>query len=334
MRNPNGFGTVAKLSGKRRRPWIAKVTTGYETDFLTEKTKQLRQVVGYYATKKEAMEALAKFNDNPFSAEASRVTFRQCYEGAKLNFSESRAHNYRSAFRYLESIADLPIRNIKAAQMQKCIDSCKTTQQREIKTVCRKTFEFALQQEYTDRNPSLYLKSNTIAPTIDREVFSPDQIADMWTQNDRSSKIALMLLYSGMRTKELLDLDPDDIDLEERIVHITKAKNASSIRIVPIHDSVLSLFRELKNEPYQITHDGLNKVLKTKYKRTAHTCRHTFTTRMKECGCDLLTLQLILGHTPSTITERVYTHISEKGLKDAISILSYGVEPEISVRVN
>lgn len=323
MRNPNGFGSVSKLSGKRRRPWIARVTTGTEIDFENQKAKQLRQTVGYYATKKEALEALAKFTENPFNLESSKVTFRQCYEGAKEDFSEARAHNYRSAFRYLEPIADLPIRSIKAAQMQRCIDTCKTTQQREIKTVCHKTYEFALKQEYIDRNPSQYLKSNTVEATIDREVFTPEEIRDLWNRDEWSAKIALVLLYSGMRTKELRTMEPDDIDLEERVMHITKGKNRSSIRTVPIHDKILPILKDLKENPVQFTHNGFNKALSRYGDHTAHDCRHTFSSRMRECGCDLLTLQLILGHTPSTITERVYMHIGIDELRNAVNMLHY-----------
>ena len=323
MRNPNGFGSVSKLSGKRRRPWIARVTTGTEIDFENQKAKQLRQTVGYYATKKEALKALAKFTENPFNLESSKVTFRQCYEGAKEDFSEARAHNYRSAFRYLEPIADLPIRSIKAAQMQRCIDSCHTTQQREIKTVCHKTYEFALKQEYIDRNPSLYLKSNTVEATIDREVFTPEEIRDLWNRDEWSAKIALVLLYSGMRTKEFRTMEPDDIDLEVRVMHITKGKNRSSIRTVPIHDKILPILKDLKENPVQFTHNGFNKALSRYGDHTAHDCRHTFSSRMRELKCDLLTLQLILGHTPSTITERVYMHIGMDELRNAVNTLYY-----------
>jgi integrase len=44
---------------------------------------------------------------------------------------------------------------------------------------------------------------------------------------------------------------------------------------------------------------------------------------MRECGVDLLPLQLILGHTPKTITEKVYTHITDQELKDTINRLKY-----------
>ena len=302
---------------------MVRITTGYTIDTVTETAKQIRQVLGYYATRKEAMQALAKYNDNPFNIDVMKITFRQCYEEAKQDFSAARAHNYRSAYRYLEPIADLPIRSIKAAQMQKCIDACQTTQQRDIKTVCHKVYEYALRNEIIDRDPSQYLRSNTVEPTIDREVFTAEQITDLWSREDSVSKITLILLHSGMRTKELLDLEPDQIDLDAGMIQIVKAKNASSVRKVPIHDRILPLFRDFKNEPYKLSHNGINKALKQRYGHTAHDCRHTFATRMRECGVDLLPLQLILGHTPKTITEKVYTHITDQELKDTINRLKY-----------
>lgn len=323
MKLPPKYGSISKLSGARRKPYMVRITTGYTIDTVTETAKQIRQVLGYYATRKEAMQALAKYNDNPFNIDVMKITFRQCYEEAKQDFSAARAHNYRSAYRYLEPIADLPIRSIKAAQMQKCIDACQTTQQRDIKTVCHKVYEYALRNEIIDRDPSQYLRSNTVEPTIDREVFTSEQITDLWSREDSVSKIALILLHSGMRTKELLDLEPEQIDLDAGMIQIVKAKNASSVRKVPIHDRILPLLRDFKNEPYKLSHNGINKALKQRYGHTAHDCRHTFVTRMRECGVDLLPLQLILGHTPKTITEKVYTHITDQELKDTINRLKY-----------
>ena len=50
MRLPNGFGTIYKLPGKRRRPWIARVTVGYD-----DNGKQLYEVVGYYEKRELAL---------------------------------------------------------------------------------------------------------------------------------------------------------------------------------------------------------------------------------------------------------------------------------------
>ena len=85
IRNPNGYGSIKKLSGKRRRPYAVVVTTKYDAkakdiSFLKEalgdelfaevKEKyekhidekvqggQVQKCIGYYETRPEAMIAL------------------------------------------------------------------------------------------------------------------------------------------------------------------------------------------------------------------------------------------------------------------------------------
>ena len=59
MKNENGSGSVYKLKGKRRKPWVACVTIGYEGG------KQKRKVLGTFLTKKEAQIELLAYLDNP-----------------------------------------------------------------------------------------------------------------------------------------------------------------------------------------------------------------------------------------------------------------------------
>lgn len=327
MRLNNGTGSVYKMSGNRRKSWRATITAGWEFDEILMKKRQVRKDLGFYATRNEALKALMDFNANPFDLNALTVTFKQCYDEAKKDFTDGRRGNYEAAYKYLEPIADLPIRSIKAPTMQKCIDACKTTQQVEIKTVCHKVFDYAMRAEFIDHDPSRYLKSNTIDTRRKREVMTLEQIAMIEEHaDDWWGKIILMLLYSGMRTKELKELKPEWIDIDNACIDIQKAKNKSSLRQIPIHTHTLPLFCDYKDAGsnlYGYTHDGLNKALKTACGHTAHDCRHTFATRMRECGCDPLVLQLLLGHTPTTITERVYTHITLEELRESIEKLNY-----------
>ena len=59
MKNPNGFGTVTKLKGRRRKPWVVKVTIGY-----SDEGKQLQKSIGTFANRSEAMKHLAKYNSS------------------------------------------------------------------------------------------------------------------------------------------------------------------------------------------------------------------------------------------------------------------------------
>lgn len=69
MKNSNGGGSISKLKGKRRKPWVVRFTTGYSSD-----GKQIRKSIGTFATKREAQEALYNYNKNPLLY--SKKTFK------------------------------------------------------------------------------------------------------------------------------------------------------------------------------------------------------------------------------------------------------------------
>ena len=59
MKLPNGFGSVHKLTGNRRKPWRARKTVGWDFDPVEKKAKQKYITIGYYTTQKDAIQALA-----------------------------------------------------------------------------------------------------------------------------------------------------------------------------------------------------------------------------------------------------------------------------------
>ena len=62
MKLPNGYGSVVKLSGKRRKPYIVRKTVGWHYD--KEKDKQVQDfiIVGYAVTRAEGLQMLADYN--------------------------------------------------------------------------------------------------------------------------------------------------------------------------------------------------------------------------------------------------------------------------------
>ena len=56
-RLPNGYGSVCKLSGNRRRPYIVKKTVGFDA-----RGYPIYNIVGYAATKEEGLEMLSAYN--------------------------------------------------------------------------------------------------------------------------------------------------------------------------------------------------------------------------------------------------------------------------------
>ena len=101
MKLPNGYGSVYKLSGKRRCPYRAIVTERWLFDVETGK-KQIRKTIGYYETKNKALEALAEYNKSPFDLESSKITLQEVYDRWSAEHfptvSESNIKGYKAAF--------------------------------------------------------------------------------------------------------------------------------------------------------------------------------------------------------------------------------------------
>ena len=83
MGRGNGDGSIYKLSGKRRRPWAVRVTTGW-----TLEGKRMHKYVGYYRTKTEAKDALMDYLTNPYDLSNKNVklmdVFKEWYENTDL----------------------------------------------------------------------------------------------------------------------------------------------------------------------------------------------------------------------------------------------------------
>ena len=102
MRLPNSFGSVYKLSGNRRNPWVARKTTGWTFDEVKKKSYPIYQFIGYYPTRKEALTALTEFNRDPYDLHHNTITFIEVYERwSELNFpkvSQSNVNGYKASF--------------------------------------------------------------------------------------------------------------------------------------------------------------------------------------------------------------------------------------------
>ena len=105
MRLPNGYGSVYKLSGNRRKPWAARKTVGFN-----DKGQPIYIYVGYYKTRGEALQGLAEYNGYNLFANPSTVTLRALYERNEgETFGVVLCNIYRS----------LPLQRIKIGRKKK-----------------------------------------------------------------------------------------------------------------------------------------------------------------------------------------------------------------------
>jgi integrase len=342
MRLPNGYGSVYKLSGKRRNPWAVSITTSF-----TEEGKQVREMLGYFPTKPEALQALAEYHQNPYDIDAAKSTLSEIYEKwynltINKNTGESTIKNTKASYKQLMPIHNIPIKELKVSQMQSVLNNCKNgyQSQRKIKQLLNKLYEYCVDNDILKDNPTQRLrivaKSNETARKRDR--ISDDTIKRIWDISDTpAAQLALMLIYSGVRVGELLDLKKEDVHLKERYFEVKASKTQSGIRTVPIAEKVYPFWKNFvesstcsyavyTTQGKHIVYDNFAKhywkplMEKVKADNVIHETRHTCITLLTLANVNPTIIKNIVGHKSAmSLTERVYTHIDIKPLIDAIN---------------
>lgn len=346
MKRANGTGCIRKLSGNRRKPYQVMITTKYERDEKTGRTKQVVKQLGTYETRELAEQALNEYNDSPYNFETATITFGELYEiwsNKKFKkLSKSTIQSYSSAFNYCDSIKDICIKNLKTMHLQEVVDNCPhgSNTKSNIKVIMSAVFEYAEMNDIVSKNYAKFIEIEESEPTFEREVFTIEEIGKLFEMKDDCYvKIVLILLYTGMRVNELLLMRRECCSLEEKSLYVEKAKNKSSIRKVPIHDEIYCIVKEFynKNGELLITNDNgfavpYNNFATRQFKRMMekigaehriHDARHTFVSRAKECNLDDLCVKRIIGHTTKDVTSKVYTHITHETLLKEINKLNY-----------
>jgi integrase/recombinase XerD len=151
----------------------------------------------------------------------------------------------------------------------------------------------------------------------------------------------LEVMYAcGLRASEVIGLELSDVDLEEGM--LCARGKGSKERIVPVGRAAVAALRAycargrpallgtgvesrlfLNRRGAGLTRQGLYKIVQghargagLEQRMSPHTLRHSFATHLLAGGCDLRSLQEMLGHADLATTQ-VYTHLSAERLKDA-----------------
>ncbi|MCC2249116.1 site-specific integrase [Virgibacillus sp. AGTR] len=345
MKNPNGYGSVFKLSGKRRKPFCARITVGWEVDNKTEKAKQKYKTIGYFETRPEAMIALAEYNKNPYDIDNKKVTFEEVFQLWKKekysSFSDSNIRGYNAAYALSDTLHAIPFKDIKKAHMQAVISGLDKSysMKKRIKTLYNQLFKFALQNDIVEKDYSKFIELGKDETNSDREPFSDVEIKKLWDNIEKAENadMALIMIYTGMRPSELLEVESNNINLNERYLVGGIKTEAGKDRIIPINKKILPLIEKRmdSNKKYlvrnslgdKMTYNSFRKdywvplTTSLKLNHKAHDCRHTFATLMDNAGANKVAVKKIMGHASRDITEKVYTHKNIEELIKAIDLI-------------
>ena len=198
--------------------------------------------------------------------------------------------------------------------------------------------KYAAKIEAGNKNYAELLTLGKNRPVRPHKVFSRQKINRLWSHAAVPGvDTVLILLYTGMRCGEMLQLDKADVNLRQQYIRITKSKTAAGIRIIPIHSRIMplvqarmahpgqSLIADADGQPYSYGRyssvwSQVMSVIRASG-HTTHDCRHTVATLLDNAGANENAKRRILGHADGDVTDRVYTHKGLRQLRKAIQLL-------------
>ncbi len=233
-------------------------------------------------------------------------------------------------------------------------DNSAVTRNRKLYAI-RSFFKFLQKREYTDNNPALTIESSKTRTTAEpiymklkeaKRYIRVIREADLLNKK-RDLAIVKIFLYAGLRVSELVELNVDDINYEDKSIKFYGKGNKE--RYVPLHSDTLKAIDEYLPERDKIkpSNEDAKKALflstrgnrisarsiqlfvkkyakmagiKNASKITPHKLRHTFATILYHNTKDIKVLQDLLGHENISTTQ-IYTHTDQKQKKEAIDEL-------------
>lgn len=274
-RRPNGLGTVVKLSGRRRKPFCAKVTLDERN--LTNGEKK-RLVIGTFETYQEALNALSLYSltvNNTISKKESMEIDPEVYQKVQDKMSKKvptfldiyyvldkdefsllspqTQNSMHGAIKHLKKLHYLKIDQITLRMIQDVFDEDGSNHSTQVhmKTICTKVFRYAVVSQYIERNDDYtsYIRIAKYEESVMHRPYTINEILALKKADTPEAHIMLIFIYTGVRINELLNINRDNIHIDEkcdddgteRLISymITGSKTkAGKNRIVPIHDDI------------------------------------------------------------------------------------------------
>ena len=350
MRRPNGTGSIVKLSGNRRKPYMVKVSR-------ENKYGQIVQApLSYHTLASEAQAALDEYNNQktgtPPKIDRLSMTVQQVYDAwserayKKLNppsvISHKAAWNNR-----ISRYANRKMREVALEEWQSILDAdeeggCSQSLIHNDAILIRTLSAYSLKHDIIVKDYSAFLEIPTVDIKKPRDAFNDIQLQllEQLAKNDFPwADTVLMMCYTGFRITEFLTLTRFSYNRNENYLQGGIKTESGKNRIVPVHPKIkkyLEMWLAKDGETIICNEDG--SPLNSKWFRetafhdvadeigvgeaTPHWTRHTFATQLHKAGVDALTTKWLMGHSAKSDVTASYTHESLKVLTAAIRKLA------------
>lgn len=353
----NGEGSLRQRSDGR---WECRITDGYRDD------GKLRAVSFYGKTQGEVKRKVDEYRKKKLSGidMSKQYTFAQWADIWFDNHTEISAttrEGYKYTLRHLKSeFGKMSLGDIKAMHIERFLKRLRAEGKADSSITQHRGMLFQIlnkaeANELITKNPVRYAeKMRSTKPAKEKEAFTAEEVRLLMAKlpQDKIGWSIRLMLGTGMRTQELLALEPRHISEDGSIITIDQAvvrirgsvaigppKSRDSYRRIPVPPGLQSCAIRLRetdkkfiwevgvqDQPCNPSH--FSKQFKEAIAAvegvrvlTGHCCRHTYVSQLQGLGVDLETIMSIVGHAEVDMTKH-YLHVQEPIRQDAVNRFS------------
>nr|WP_315104217.1 site-specific integrase [uncultured Catonella sp.] len=332
----NGFGSIRKLSGNRKKPYAVFAPSTYRD----ERGYQLYdKALAYCETWETGFSVLLKFHTGQYKrgdnlqnlleeVEHAQLlpvvnkilsklnigtiegeTFSQVYDKfIEWKFSEnnrklskSALNAYKAAYKNCTKLHNKVFVSLKTIDLQNVVDECplKHSSKELIVNLFKQMYKYADIHELIEKDYSTHVTIKTKNDDIKGVPFTEDNIKTLWNNADNPvCANILILIYSGLRISEY---ETAEINLKEGYFFGGVKTDAGKNRYIPIHSAIAPLIKQHPNR----LNDTIQSFRISMYetlerlgieKHTPHDCRHTFAMLCDENGIKETDKKMMMGH--------------------------------------
>ena len=300
------------------------------------KKRPVRRTKSGIKTRKEAETWLSKLRQTKISRKD--YTLQQIYDEYmpihKDRVSKSTMDCYKSAFKYLNDISFIKMRELTTADIQKCIDDCPhgVRTKENMRSLCTLLYKYAIANQAAEKDYAQYCYIERKGTQKEPDYFTK---ADIEKIKNAVGKVeyadyVYCLIYLGLRPAEFFALQSEDYSFEEQAFTIRKSKTDAGLRKVTVSPKIRPIVEKYCRENGQVFKRSNGMRLTYNYfvkniwatcvksigvpEYTPYACRHTFATLMKNINAPDEDKIKLMGHTSIDMT-RHYTHSELESLK-------------------
>lgn len=239
---------------------------------------------------------------------------------------------------YIEDIKLQDIEDYLLDQKKKGLSSA--TRNRSV-YILRSFYNYCTKKDFTEKNLPALIEPVKVKQK-ERDFLNEEEFESLTRaiKHPIIKTVVQTLFYTGGRISEITGLKLEEVDLENKVVHIIEGKGGKD-RDIPISEKLhkilknyLESIREADSDRFfalkntgKVSPAYVNRLIRDAVDNiglekdvSAHVLRHSFGTNLLEKGASVVSIQKLLGHASLAVTTR-YLHQDMNKLNDVVNLL-------------